>query len=66
MVTIPRPDPTPDPRADAYRRALDGPPSADHVAELTRLRLPVPATQGEASAALTAYYIAAARLEVAQ
>ena len=64
MTTTSRPDPAPDPRADAYRAALDGPPTPRHVAELTRLRLPVPATQGEASAALTTYIRAGRGLEV--
>ena len=55
------PDPRADARADAYRRALDGPPRPDHVDELKRLGLPIPRTQGEASAALTSYYVAMAR-----
>lgn len=67
MTTTSRPDPAPDPRADAYRAALDGPPRPDHVDELRRLHLPVPATQREASAALTGYYVALARcVEVAR
>ena len=51
----------PDPRAAAYRAALDRPPTPRHVAALQALGLPVPATQGEASAALTGYYVALAR-----
>lgn len=42
-----------DPRADAYRRALDRPPTPRHVAALQALGLPVPATQRAASALLT-------------
>lgn len=49
------PGPAPDPRADAYRRALDRPPTPDHVAALQALGLPVPLTQVEASRLLTAY-----------
>lgn len=53
-MTARPPTPT-DPRADAYRAALDAPPTADHVAALQALGLPVPATQIEASRILTAY-----------
>ena len=61
MATQNRLDPDPDHRAAEYRACLAGPPRPDHVAELRRLGLPVPATQGEASAALTGYYVAMAR-----
>ena len=60
-----RPDPAPDPRADAYRRALDGPVRPDHVAALQALGLAIPRTQREASDLVTAYIRDAGRgLEV--
>mgnify|MGYP000857591983 CR=1 FL=1 len=43
----------PDHRAAEYRAALDGPPRPDHVAELTRRGIPIPASQAVASALLT-------------
>ena len=52
-MTARPPTPTTDPRADAYRRALSAPPTADHVAALRARGIPVPATQAAASALLT-------------
>lgn len=54
-MTARPPTPDPDPRADEYRRIMDGPPRPDHVAALQALGLPVPLTQVEASRLLTAY-----------
>ena len=53
MTTTSRPDPAPDPRATAYLHALRLPPTARHVAELTRRGIPIPASQAVASALLT-------------
>ena len=61
MATQNRLDPDPDPRADAYRRVMDGPPRPDHVAALQALGLPIPRTQREASHLVTAFYREAVR-----
>ena len=52
-MTARPPTPDPDPRAAPYLDALRAAPTPRHVAELRARGIPVPATQREASAALT-------------